>query len=106
QRGELVLVLAEIGLEVDLDPAVLEYLDRRRRQGIGDEHAGSHGIARRLCWWEKPRRRRRRRRNHAAFGSASLVLAKAQSSHCVSASTSRASTVAPHQMRRPGGASR
>src|SRR5215472_16472919 len=42
---------------------------------------------------------------HAALGSASLVLPKAQSSHAVSASTSLASTVAPHQMRRPGGAS-
>ena len=48
-RGKLVLVLAEIGLEVDLDAAVLEDLDRRRRQGIGDEHAGSHGIARRFA---------------------------------------------------------
>ena len=46
QRGKLILVLAEIGLEVDLDPAVLEDLDRSRRQGIGDEHAGSHGVAR------------------------------------------------------------
>jgi len=45
-------------------------------------------------------------RGHAAFASDSLVLAKAQSSHCVRASTSWASTVAPHQTRRPGGASR
>ena len=43
---------------------------------------------------------------YAAFGSAALVWAKAQSSQAVSASTSLASTVAPHQMRRPGGASR
>jgi hypothetical protein len=48
-RGKLVLVLAEIGLEVDLDAAILEDLDRRRRQGIGDEHAGSHGIARQIA---------------------------------------------------------
>jgi hypothetical protein len=45
-------------------------------------------------------------RTYAAFGSASLVLPNAQSSHWVSASTSLASTVAPHQMRSPGGASR
>ena len=32
--------------------------------------------------------------------------ANAQSSQCVSVSTSLASTVAPHQMRRPAGASR
>ena len=43
---------------------------------------------------------------HAAFGSASLLSAKAQSSHSVSASTSARSTVEPHQMRKPGGASR
>ena len=41
----------------------------------------------------------------AAFGSAP-VLAKAQSSQGMSASTSAVSTVAPHQMRKPGGASR
>ena len=43
---------------------------------------------------------------YAAFGSAALASAKAQSSQGVSASTSLVSTVAPHQMRRPGGASR
>src|SRR5262245_24794780 len=43
---------------------------------------------------------------HAAFGSASLLSAKAQSSQSVSASTSARSTVEPHQMRKPGGASR
>ncbi len=39
-------------------------------------------------------------------GEFGLVGAKAQSSQGVSASTSVVSTVAPHQMRRPGGASR
>ena len=43
---------------------------------------------------------------YAAFGNAALACAKAQSSQGVSASTSSASTVAPHQMRNPGGASR
>lgn len=43
---------------------------------------------------------------HAALASAALVLAKAQSSQAVSATTSSRSTVAPHQIRRPGGASR
>ena len=45
-------------------------------------------------------------RDHAAFGSAAFTSAKAQSSQGVSASISPVSTVAPHQMRRPGGASR
>jgi len=43
---------------------------------------------------------------YAALASLAFSTAKAQSSHCVSAVTSLASTVAPHQMRRPGGASR
>src|SRR5262249_47769913 len=54
--SELVLVLAEIGLEIDVDAAVLENLNGRRRKGIGDENARSHGVAcrfyccgRRLC---------------------------------------------------------
>ena len=107
QRGELLLVVAEIGLEVDLDAAILEDLDGGGRQGIGDEHARSHGIARPNTLMGKiAPPRPAAPEHHAAFGSASLALAKAQSSHGVSASTSRASTVAPHQMRRPGGASR
>src|ERR1700736_3717852 len=46
------------------------------------------------------------RKPYAAFGSAALVSAKAQSIHCVRSATSLASTVAPHQIRRPAGASR
>ena len=41
--GELVLVLAEIGLEIDLDAAILENLDGGGRQRIGDQNAGGHG---------------------------------------------------------------
>src|SRR5436190_1637055 len=44
--------------------------------------------------------------NYAAFGSAGLAWANAQSIHGVSFCRSDASTVQPHQMRRPGGASR
>src|SRR5262249_17120890 len=112
--GELLLVGAELRLEVDLDPAILEDLHGGGRERIGDENRGGHGLLRPLSlypsakagcvcaphdqfwWWEPP----------AAFGSASLVSAKAQSSHTVRASTSARSTVEPHQMRRPGGASR
>ena len=43
---------------------------------------------------------------YAALASLAFSCAKAQSSQCVSASMSDVSTVAPHQMRRPGGASR
>ena len=42
-RGKLVFVLAEIGLEIDGDAAILEYLDGGRRQRIGDQNTGVHG---------------------------------------------------------------
>ena len=42
QRGELLLVLAEIGLEIDFDAAVLEDLHGGGRQSVGDENFG-HG---------------------------------------------------------------
>ncbi len=42
----------------------------------------------------------------AAFASDAFVCAKPQSIHGVSAATSERSTVQPHQMRKPGGASR
>src|SRR3954454_14098342 len=42
----------------------------------------------------------------AAFGREALACAKAQSIHCVRNATSFESTVAPHQMRKPAGASR
>ena len=42
--GELVLVLAEVGLEIDLDAAILEDLHGGGREGVGNENAGSgHG---------------------------------------------------------------
>jgi hypothetical protein len=44
----------------------------------------------------------RRARSASCVRRAAFCAAKAQSSHGVSASTSDASTVAPHQMRRPG----
>ena len=52
------------------------------------------------------REREKGRGDYAALASLAFSSAKAQSSHCVSATTSDVSTVAPHQMRRPGGASR
>jgi len=45
-------------------------------------------------------------KSYAAFASEAFVSAKAQSIHRVSSATSFASTVAPHQMRKPAGASR
>src|SRR5579883_1569448 len=45
-------------------------------------------------------------RGQAALASFAFSSAKAKSSQWVSAATSLVSTVAPHQMRRPGGASR
>ena len=41
--GELVLVLAEIGLEIDLDAAILENLHGGGRKSIGDQNFGGHG---------------------------------------------------------------
>jgi hypothetical protein len=38
-----VLVLAEIGLEIDLDAAILEDLHGGGEEGVGNEYAG-HGI--------------------------------------------------------------
>ena len=52
--GELVLVLAEVRLEIDIDAAILEDLHGGRRQGIGNQNVG-HGAP------------------HAAFGSAVLA---------------------------------
>ena len=141
--GELVLVLAEVGLEVDLDAAILEDLHGGGRQRVGNENFGlgvmmflhlpwrervgpqapgwGEDLAKRdtavavgddvtpprrcFAWRPSPSQGRVVKRQ-AAFASAALVSAKAQSSHGVSASTSAVSTVAPHQMRRPGGASR
>ena len=42
--GELVLVLAEVGLEIDLDAAILEDLHGGGGESVGNENAGSgHG---------------------------------------------------------------
>ena len=87
-RGcELLLVLAQCGLKIHVDAAILEDLHGRRRERVGNEHFG-HG-------WP-----------HAALVSEAFASANAQSSQGVSAWISFRSTVAPHQMRRPGGASR
>ena len=104
--GELFLVLAERGLEIHLDAAILEDLHGGGRQCVGNKNLG-HGdnFLKRLDGFA-PFRDGRQQPRHAALGSAALASAKAQSSQGVSASMSRRSTVAPHQMRRPGGASR
>ena len=61
--GELVLVLAEVGLEIDLDAAILEDLHGGGGQSIGNENAGSgHGAPlknpRPLCGRGRPKRSR------------------------------------------------
>ena len=40
--GELLLVAAELGLEIDLDPVILEDLHGGGRERIGDEDFGWH----------------------------------------------------------------
>ena len=86
--GELVLVLAEIGLEIDLDAAVLEDRHSGRRQRVGDQNfGGSHGITqppRARPWpWRRPSR-----------ATASAPRRRLRS------------TVEPHHTRKPDGASR
>ena len=88
-RGELVLVLAEAGLEIDLDAAVLEDRDGGGRELVGNENFG-HGMSivrsstAETCFAldDGPRR------GVKLLREASLALAKAQSSHGVSASRS------------------
>ena len=89
--ASLRLVLAELRLEVDLDPAVAEDLHGGVGKLVGNQNLG-HGICLRWrarrpagCWKGKGIRRRR-------------SAAKAQSSQGVSASTSAVSTVVPHQI--------
>src|SRR5258708_38876072 len=48
ELGELLLVGAELRLEVDLDPAIPEDLHGGGRERIGDENLGSHGLLRPL----------------------------------------------------------
>ena len=109
---ELVLVLPEIGEVVDVDPAVAEDLDGGFGELVGDEHFGGHhgllsGYGKRMDRvWISYGRFRPRENSQAAADWAAISSAKAQSIHGISAATSAVSTVAPHQMRRPGGASR
>src|SRR6185312_5217742 len=62
---------------------------------------GGYGPGSRFAWPG-----RQMQGNYAAFGSCALVSAKAQSIHWVNSATSLVSIVAPHQMRKPAGASR
>ena len=50
--GEFVFILADVGLEIDLDAARLENRDRGGRESIGDEDAWSHGGSPKC--WRKP----------------------------------------------------
>ena len=54
-RGELVLVLAEVGLEIDLDAAILENRDRGGRKRIGDRERGEPWLE---SFWSERRRAR------------------------------------------------
>ncbi len=132
---KLVLVLAEVGLEIDVDAAIPEDLHGGGRQGVGNKNFGFRHLefsfgkmkgrpGRSATWREEPgpilpdggwipgRAAKGRlprtaiEKTYAAFGSEALVSANAQSIHCVSSATSFASTVAPHQIRKPAGASR
>ena len=64
--GELVFVLAEIGLEIDLDAAILEDRDGGGRERVGNENSGSHGSFLRFAkYWHGARLRREMPRGSA-----------------------------------------
>src|SRR5262249_36185446 len=85
--GKFVFFLSERRLKIDFEAAILEDLHGSRRQRIRNKHL-RHDLS------------------HAAFGKAAFASAKAHSSQGMRASRSPRSTVAPHQIRKPGGASR
>ncbi len=125
---QLFLVLAEIGQVVDLDAADLEDLDGGLGQLVGNENTSGHFLVPFLASRRNLSRAltrnsfdcggsggggqlggvdlRRGLEAQAASFSDAFSTAKAHSSHCVRASRSDASIVAPAQMRKCGGASR
>ena len=113
--GKLLLVRAELRLKIDLDAAILEDLHGGGRESVGNENSGDgifylpsgggrrpaapgrgpdpwrfYGGVKVLAAAGEGPRPRRGLRSYAAFGSAALAWAKAQSIHGVSASTSDA----------------
>jgi len=88
QLGELVLVGAELRLEVNLDAAILEDLHGGGRESIGDENARGHDVV-------------SRRLAQRVFGLCESPIDPRRQRHEIDFSI-----VEPHQMRRPGGASR
>src|SRR5215213_2606163 len=99
--GDSASEMRTLGLDIWCDPShpPLEGEGRREAPGWGetvDTNSACVG-----CGEITPPRRplRARRDDQAAFGSAALISANAQSIHCVSSATSEASTVAPHQIR-------
>ena len=123
--GKFVLVLAEVGLKVDLEAAILEDRDGGGRQRVGDEDFGhGHVLFRRPRWSEERRRPNQRlKMRKSDFGGRYVrghdggrvkppsparpwPLRRPSRATSVSASISARSTVEPHQMRKPGGASR
>ena len=91
------LGLREADLHVGDYAAISKDVDGGRGKGVGNEHARGHAVT--PVWG------RRGGVSQAARSSAATA-EKAHSSHGMSASRSEASTVAPHQIRKPGGASR
>lgn len=113
--GKLVLVLAELRLEIDFDAAITEDLDGSFGQFVGYENARCHwGLpskgstmeCNRDCEAPPVRRSRMRSTQAAAWESVAFCVSNAQESHGISFCMSAVSIVAPAQMRRPDGASR
>ena len=96
---QLVLVLAEVRQIIDFHATVFEDLNGGWGEFVRNEYAGRHAGLHKM-------KREMNSRETQLAASAPFCVWKAQSSHGSSASTSAVSTVAPHQMRRPAGASR
>ena len=110
--GELVLVLAELRLEIDFDAAIAENLDGGFRQFVGHEYARCHdGLLKNSIDWKRrskasPYQGEAGEAQAAALPKVAFWVSKAQVSQGISACMSDVSIVAPAQMRRPEGASR
>src|SRR5262245_51354144 len=122
-NGFLQLLLAETNLHVGFDAPSLKDGNGGGGELIGNQDAGHRKLipcgvspaGRGSGWLQrgargagagKPMTASPGGGVQAALASERLASAKAQSSHGVSASTSEASTVEPHQIRKCGGASR
>ena len=116
--GQFLFVFAEFGHVIDLDSTVAEDLNGGFGEFVRDENAGCHGkypvwfaYGPRLAFvWslyrQGPDAGAMKREGQAAWAWAAISVSNAWAIHGIRAATSAVSTVEPHQMRSPAGASR